>query len=349
VFRLFLAIAPEVRVMEYRTLGKSGLRVTPAWLGTANFGAQGCDAAEADRITAAFLDSGHNVVDVGGGGPQEVEFAERALRGRRDSIVLVTKALQPTPRRSVTYLSRTFLVETLDARLRGLATDHIDLLQIHSFPEDTPIEETMATLDGFVRSGKVRYVGCGNFTAAQIVEAQWAAQRLGGPPLVSLQAQYSLLARGIEPDVLPTCERHGLGVAARTPLANGVLTGRYRDGSKPEAGSRIDFYQSLDLPAIRALADDLLDGRNHRIIDELTAIAADLDSTPAAVAIAWIRQRPGITSVIIGPRLADHVDANLAGFRLDLPTDAVRRLNDLSEPAGIGPLDGAALTVPKRS
>jgi aryl-alcohol dehydrogenase-like predicted oxidoreductase len=335
--------------MEYRTLGRSGLRVSPAWLGTANFGMRGCDAAEAARIMATFLDSGHNVVDVGGGRPQEVELAERALRGRRDSIVLVVKALHPAPRPSVTYLSRAFLAETLDATLRGLATDHVDLLQIHRFPDDTPIEETMATLDGFVRSGKVRYVGCGNFTAAQIVETQWAAQRLGGTALVSLQAQYSLLARGIEPDVLATCARHGLGVAARSPLANGVLTGRYRDGATPDADSRIGWYRSIDSPVARALADDLLDSRHHRVVDELTTIAADLDSTPAAVAIAWIRRRPGVTSVIIGPRLADHLDATLAGFRLDLPEDAMRRLDDVSEPAGIAPLDGAALTVARRS
>jgi aryl-alcohol dehydrogenase-like predicted oxidoreductase len=331
--------------MEYRTLGRSGLRVSPAWLGTANFGARGCDAAEAGRITAAFLDSGHNVVDVGGGGPHEVEIAERALRGRRNSIVLVAKALRPRPHPSVTYLSRSFLVEALDATLRGLATDHVDLLQIHSFPDQTPIEETMATLDGFVRSGKVRYIGCGNFTAAQIVEAQWAAQRLGGPPLVSLQAQYSLLARGIEPDVLPTCERHGLGVAARSPLVGGVVTGRYRGGGAPDPDSRIASLQSIDSPVARAIVDDLLARRNHRVIDDLTAIAADLDTTPVAVAVAWIRQRPGITSVIIGPRLADHVDANLAGFRLDLPADAVRRLDDVSRPSDLSPLNGVALTV----
>jgi aryl-alcohol dehydrogenase-like predicted oxidoreductase len=331
--------------MEYHTLGRSGLRVSPAWLGTANFGKRGCDAAEAARITAAFLDSGHNVVDVGGGGPQEVELAERALRGRRDSIVLVTKALHPTPRPSVTYLSRAFLTETLDATLRGLATDHVDLLQIHRFPDDTPIEETMATLDGFVRSGKVRYIGCGNFTAAQIIEAQWAAQRLGGTALVSLQAQYSLLARGIEPDVLATCARHGLGVAARSPLANGVLTTRYRDGAAPDPDSRIGWLRSIDSPVVRAMADDLLDNRHYRVLDELTAIAADLDSTPAAVAVAWIRRRPGVTSVIIGPRQADHLDANLAGMRLDLPEDAMRRLTDASEPTGIAPLDGVALTV----
>jgi aryl-alcohol dehydrogenase-like predicted oxidoreductase len=330
--------------MEYRTLGRSGLRVSPAWLGTANFGMPGCDAAEADRIMAAFLDSGHNVVDVGGGRPQEVELAERAMRGRRDSIVLVAKALQPVARPSVTYLSRTFLVETLDAIRRGLATDHVDLLQIHQFPDDTPIDETVATLDGFVRAGSVRYIGCGNFTAAQIVETQWAAQRLGGTALVSLQAQYSLLARGIEPDVLAACARHGLGVAARSPLAHGILTTRYRDGAAPDPDSRIGWFRSIDSPVARALADDLLDGRHDRVLDELTTIAADLDSTPAAVAVAWIRQRPGITSVIIGPRVADHLDANLAGFRLDLPADAVRRLNDVSEPAGITPLDGAALT-----
>lgn len=331
--------------MEYRTLGRSGLRVSSAWLGTANFGRRGCDVDEACRITAAFLDSGHNVVDVGGGGPHEVDFAERALRGRRDSIVLVAKAVQPTPRPSVTYLSRTFLVDALDATLRGLATDHIDLLQIHRFPDDTPIEETMATLDGFVRSGKVRYLGCGNFTAAQILEAQWAAQRLGAAPLVSLQAQYSLLARGIEPDVLPTCERHGLGVVARSPLASGILTARYRDSAIPDADSRIGWLRSIDTPAAQALADNLLDGRNHRILDELTTIAADLDATPATVAIAWIRQRPGITSIIIGPRLAGHIDANLAGFSLDLPADAARRLDDLSKPADTTALNGVALTA----
>jgi aryl-alcohol dehydrogenase-like predicted oxidoreductase len=334
--------------MAYHALGRSGLIVSEAWLGTANFGGAGCDAAEASRITAAFLDAGHNVIDVGGGGPDEKEIAGRAIRGKRDSIVLAAKVIGPDRARPMAYLSRVQMIDALDATLRSLRTDHVDLLQVLRYPDQIPIEETVATLDGFVRAGKVRYLGCCNFTAAEVVEAQWAAQRLGATPFVSLQSQYSLLARGIEPDVLPTCERHGLGVAARSPLSNGVLTGRYRAGAAPDADSRIQQMLSATAPAVRAMAAALLDRRNDDIVDELVKLASTLNISPAAVAVAWVRQRPGVTSVVIGPRLATHLDANLAGFTLDLPPDAASRLDDLSEPSGITRLNGVALTAGRR-
>ena len=290
--------------MEYRTLGRSGLKVSAGWLGTANFGPgggpAGCDDAEAGRIVAAFLDAGHNVIDTGG---DPEEMVGRALRGRRDAVVLATKAFPP------------------------------------------PAAEPSATLDGFVRSGKVRYLGACNLTAAEVVEAGWAAQRGNAVPLISLQSQYSLLARGIEAEILPACDRHGLGVAAWSPLAGGVLTGRYRDGATPHPDSRIGRMLAAPDPRVHTMVDRLLDGRNADLIDELVRTAAELGTSPVAVAIAWIRQRPGVTSVIIGPRAVGHLDANLRGLSLDLPPETAKRLDDLSWSPALVPVTGVGLTA----
>lgn len=234
--------------MDYVRLGASGLKVSRACLGTMNFGPAGgvgvgsCEEPEARRIVDAFLDAGHHVIDTADAytrGESE-RIVGRAVKGRRDSVVLATKAFLPQgPGANDRGLSRAHLTRALDASLRRLGTDYVDLYQCHQWDPDTPIEETMATLDGFVRSGKVRYLGCSNFTAAQIVESQWAAERVGGTRFVSLQPQYSLLARDIEAEVLPTCERHGLGTLTWSPLGGGVLTGRYARGGSPDRDSRI--------------------------------------------------------------------------------------------------------------
>ncbi|MFI9330325.1 aldo/keto reductase [Kitasatospora sp. NPDC052868] len=325
--------------MEYARLGNSGLKVSRASLGTMNFGPSGgvgvgsCDEAEARRIVDAFLDAGHNVIDTADAytGGESERIVGRAVRRRRDAVVLATKACLPQgPGANDRGLSRVHLIRALDASLRRLGTDYIDLYQCHQWDPDTPIDETMAALDDFVRSGKVRYVGCSNFTAAQVVESQWAAERGSGTRFVSLQRQYSLLERSIEPEILPTCERHGLGALVWSPLGGGVLTGRYTRDTAPDRTSRIGRLLNSPSPLARAWAGELLTGHNLDVADEVAGIAAALDSTPTAVALAWVRQRPGVTSVVIGPRTLGQLAGNLAGFALDLPSNAIARLDEIS-------------------
>lgn len=332
--------------MEYATLGRSGLKVSQACLGTMNFGTDhpfaGCTEDEARRVVDAFLDAGGNVIDTADAytGGQSEEIVGRAIAGRRDSVVLATKAFMPQgDGPNDIGLSRAHLTRALEASLRRLGTDHIDLYQCHQWDAATPIEETMATLDGFVRSGKVRYIGCSNFTAAQIVEARWAAERAGGTPFVSLQPQYSLVARAIEAEILPACERHGLGTLTYSPLANGVLTGRYARGAAP-ADSRIGRLRSSPLDMARRYAGDMLNERTLGIAAEVGAVAAELGAASAAVALAWVRARPGVTSVIVGPRDLEQLRGNLAGFALELPDEAAARLDEVSRATALPPVTG---------
>ncbi|MBP2702517.1 aldo/keto reductase [Microbispora sp. RL4-1S] len=333
--------------MDYTTLGSSGLKVSPVCLGAMNFGTSdavaGCDETEAARIIDAFLDAGGNIIDTADGytGGQSERIVGRAVKGRRQSVVLATKAFLPQgPGPNDRGLSRVHLTRALEASLRRLGTDYVDLYQCHQWDDSTPIEETVATLDGFVRSGKVRYLGCSNFTAAQVVESQWAAQRLGATPFVSLQSQYSLLARGIEAEILPTSRRHGLGTLVWSPLGGGVLTGRYRRGAAPGADTRMGRLRASTLPMARAWADGLLNEPNLEIADQVVKVAADLVATPAAVALAWVRRRPGVTSVIIGPRTLEQFHGNLAGFTLDLPAEVIGRLDEISRSASLVPVNG---------
>ncbi|GAA2095881.1 aldo/keto reductase [Actinomadura alba] len=336
--------------MDYATMGRSGLKVSRACLGTMNFGTSGgvgsCDEAEAGRIVDAFLDTGHNFVDTADmytGGESE-QIVGRAISGKRSSVVLATKAFLPHgPGPNDRGLSRAHLTRALEASLRRLGTDYIDLYQCHQWDHATPIEETLATLDGFVRAGKVRYIGCSNFTAAQIVESGWAAERLGATPFISLQPQYSLVARDIEAEILPVCERHGLGTMVWSPLAGGVLTGRYARGVAPGADTRMGRLMASPAPMARAWADGLFNERALHIADEVGKVAAELDTTATAVALAWVRRRPGVTSVIIGPRTVDQLHGNLAGFALDLPEEAAERLDDASSSTALAPVTGMTL------
>ncbi|WP_182874880.1 aldo/keto reductase [Microbispora sp. H10670] len=342
--------------MRHTQLGRSGLKVSTACLGTMNFGMNvgtrpgmnpgssgGCDETEAARIVDAFLEAGGNVIDTAdayNGGESE-RVVGRAVRGRRDSVVLATKAFLPQgPGPNDRGLSRAHLTRALEGSLRRLGTDHVDLYQCHQWDDSTPIEETMATLDGFVRSGKVRYIGCSNFTAAQIVESQWAAERAGGTPFVSLQPQYSLLARSIEAEILPVCRRHGLGTLVWSPLGGGVLAGRYRRGEAPGPGTRMARLRASPMPMARAWADGLLNEPNLVVAEHVAEAAAGLGATPAAVALAWVRRRPGVTSVVVGPRTLDQLRDNLAGLDLDLPPEVAARLDEVSRPARTAPVDG---------
>ena len=320
--------------MSFVTLGTSGLKVSRACLGTMTFGNTewGTDQQESQRIVDAFLDGGHNFIDtadVYNAGVSE-EFVGRAVADKRDSVVLATKGYNhmgdgPNDRGS----SRVHLTRALEASLRRLGTDYIDLYQLHNWDHDTPIEESMATLDGFVRSGKVRYIGCSNFYGSQLVEAQWAAERQGGTPLVSLQPQYSLIWRDIELDILPTATRHGMGVIVWSPLGGGMLTGKYTSRDELPADARLSRGSDMEAEGMRMLT---FTDRNFEIVAEVGRAADDLGSTPTAVSLAWLLQRPGVTSVIIGPRTVDQLQQNLEGFELELPRESARSLGRVSRP-----------------
>ena len=214
--------------MEYENLGRSGLKVSRACLGSMMFGHGSiapCGEDEARRIIDSFLSGGNNFIDTANGyvGGQSEEVVGRAIKSRRSSVILATKGRVPIgPEPNDEGLSWEYLTRALEGSLKRLATDYVDLYQCH-FPDPrTPIEETMATLDGFVKAGKVRYVGCSNFNGAQIVSAQWAAARLNATPFVSLQPRYSLISRQIESEILPTCLEQGLGTLVYSPLGGGA-------------------------------------------------------------------------------------------------------------------------------
>jgi aryl-alcohol dehydrogenase-like predicted oxidoreductase len=316
------------------TLGRSGLKVSRACLGTMTFGNSewGTDEAESRHIVDAFVDAGHNFIDtadVYNAGISE-EIVGRAIANKRADVVLATKGYNvmgsgPNDRGS----SRAHLTDALEASLRRLGTDYVDLYQLHNWDHDTPIEESMATLDAFVRSGKVRYIGCSNFYASQLVEAQWAADRLGGTPFVSLQPQYSLIWRDIELDILPTATRHGMGVIVWSPLGGGMLTGKYAKGGELPADARLSRGSDMEAEGMRMLT---LTDRNFDIVAEVERVATETASTPTAVSLAWLLGRPGVTSLIIGPRTVDQLRQNLAGFELTLPLELAKGLTKVSRP-----------------
>ena len=328
--------------MEFRTMGRSGLKVSRACLGAMNFGTSAdapCNEADARTIIDAFLDVGNNFIDTANiyTHGQSEEIVGRAVKGRRDKVVIATKGRGPQgggPNDA--GLSRLHLTSALDASLKRLGVDWIDLYQVHFPDADTPIDETMDTLAGFVRAGKVRYIGCSNFTGSQIVEAQWAASRLKGVPFVSLQPRYSLIAREIETDILPACGRQGLGTLIYSPLGGGMLTGKYRQGQDPEPNTR--FSRNAGWVA------GALSERNLRIVEEVKDVAAELATTPTAVSLAWCLSRNYVTCAIIGPRTLQQLHDNLAGFQLVLPPETIKRLSDASRPgAEVRPL------VPRRA
>jgi aryl-alcohol dehydrogenase-like predicted oxidoreductase len=243
--------------------------------------------------------------------------------------VIATKAaspLGPGPYEGGT--SRKHLRRAVEDSLRRLDTDYIDLYQMHRYDENTPLEETLSTLNDFVREGKVRHIGVSNWPASRISEAAIIAQRKGWEPLVSLQPQYSILARDIEVEIVPVCQRFGLGIIPWSPLAGGMLTGKYEKGEEPSEGTRFaapgPFQQ---IWRARALSD-----RNHAIMEVVLDEAGKLDISPIALALSWNLSRPGIVSPIIGPKSVKQLEDNLAALDVTLPAETVERIDAASEP-----------------
>jgi aryl-alcohol dehydrogenase-like predicted oxidoreductase len=325
--------------MQYRTLGRTGIKVSPYCLGAMMFGGGGNpDHEDSIRIIHKALDAGINFVDtadVYSSGESE-EIVGKALKGRRDDIVLATKAHGPMgtdPNHQGN--SRRWLVREVEASLRRLQTDHIDLYQIHRPSPDCDIEETLGALTDLMRAGKVRAIGSSTFPASEIVEAQWVSERRGLARFRTEQPPYSILGRSIEREVLPVCQKYGIGTLVWSPLAKGMLTGKYRKGQPlPDSGRAKRFAKQMS------------DERNLDAIEELVAIAQDAGLSMTHMGMAFVMAHPAVTSAIIGPRTMAHLDDLLAGANVSLGDDVLDRIDAVVPPGTDAGIVGAAYEPP---
>jgi len=335
--------------MDYRQLGRSGLRVSTLTLGTMTIGPSGPSASigsvdldGARRQIDLCLDAGVNLIDtadVYSAGVSE-EFVGQALIGRRDRVLLATKARMPMGEGpNDAGLSRHHLIEACEASLRRLRTDHIDLYQVHEWDGQTPLEETLDTLDGLVRAGKVRYIGCSNYAGWQLLKALGISERLHLQRFVSQQIYYSLQAREAEYELVPASLDQGLGILVWSPLAGGLLSGKYRRDAQPQEGRHLTDW---DEPPVRD-EDQLYD-----IVDALVEIGEAHGVSAAQVALAYTLGRPGVTSVVIGARKEEQLLDNLAAADLELSSDERARLDAISAPPLLYPYWHQAKTASDR-
>jgi aryl-alcohol dehydrogenase-like predicted oxidoreductase len=320
--------------MDYRQLGASGLRVSALSLGTMTFGGRDrfasvgtTDVAAATRQIDLCLDVGVNLIDtadVYSDGLSEQILGE-AIKGRRDKLLVATKARFPMGSGpNDAGLSRHHLIAACEASLRRLGTDHIDLFQVHEWDGVTPLEETLDALDHLVRSGKVRYVGCSNYAGWQMTKALGISERRGFQRFVSQQIYYSLQARDAEYELIPAAIDQGVGIMVWSPLAGGLLSGKYRRGQTPPEGSR--QLTDWNEPPVRD-EEQLYD-----IIDALVEIADGRGVSPAQVALAWLLGRPGVSTVVVGARTEEQLADNLGAASLRLEDAERSRLDELSLP-----------------
>jgi aryl-alcohol dehydrogenase-like predicted oxidoreductase len=318
--------------MEYRQLGRSGLRVSVLTMGTMTFGGQGdfanvgtTDTDEARRQVDMCLDAGVNLIDtadVYSNGLSEQIIGE-VLKDRRDDVLLATKvrmAMGPGPNDA--GLSRHHIVAGCEASLRRLGTDHIDLYQVHEWDGATPLEETLEALDSLVASGKVRYVGASNYSGWQLMKALGTADRLGYERFVSQQIYYSLQAREAEYELVPAAIDQGLGILVWSPLAGGLLSGKYRRGQTAPEGSR----QLTDWNEPPVYDEDKL----YDTVDVLVDVAESHGVSAAQVALAYLLGRPAVTSLVIGARTREQLADNLAAAELTLSEEERARLDEVS-------------------
>ncbi len=326
--------------MNYRPLGRTGIKVSPYCLGTMMFGGlANADHDQCIRMIHRALDAGINFIDTAdrySDGESE-EIVGKALKGRRDNVVLATKALWPMgddPNRRGS--SRRWLTRAVEESLRRLQTDHIDLYQVHRPAPDTDIEETLFVLTDLMRAGKVRAIGASTFPASDIVEAQWTAERRGLARFRTEQPPYSILNRSIEREVLPTCQRYGMGVLAWSPLAKGMLTGKYRQGKPAPDSLRAKFMP-------KAMSDQgSLDA-----VEQLIPLAESAGLSLLHMALAFVVAHPALTSAIIGPRTPEQLEGLLAGVGVTLDDGLLDRIDAIVPPGtDLAPLEGAAYVPP---
>jgi len=320
--------------MKYRTLGRTGIKVSPYALGALALGTSvgNPDHDDSARIIHKALDAGINFIDTSDAyGDSEVAVG-KALKGRRDRVVLATKFSRPTgedPNQQ--GASRRWIMTAVENSLRRLQTDHIDLYQIHRPDPDTDIEETLSALSDLIHSGKVRAIGSSTMPASDIIEAQWAAERRGLERLRTEQPPYSILNRGIEREVLPVAQRYGMGILVWGPLAQGMLTGRIRKGQQTDL-RRAAFF--------KVFSDE------HRLdaVEKLIALAEEAGLPMTHLALAFAVAHPGVTSAIIGPHTMEQLDDLLASAEVTLTDEILDQIDEIVPPGtDAGQLDQAYL------
>lgn len=313
--------------MKRNRLGRSGLQVTELCLGTMTFGLQ-CDEPTSQAILDAAMDAGLCFLDtadaypLGGtldsiGGTEEIIGRWMKARGNRDRVILASKCWAPTRRGPNGHgLSRQHIVESVEASLRRLQTDHIDLYQAHAFDPDVPIDETLRAFDDLQRAGKVRYLGCSNYPAWRLGEACAAADRLGVEGYSSVQPRYNLLYREIETELLPLCRARGLGVLVYNPLAGGFLSGKYRPEESPREGTRFTLGT-----AAQRYQERYWHEAQFRAVETLQAEAQERDVDLVTLAVAWVLEQDGISSAIIGASRPEQLEASLAAVDFEFDED----------------------------
>jgi len=315
--------------VEQRALGRSGLVVSRLALGTMTWG-RDTDEDEAAMQLTAFVDAGGTLVDTA---DVYVDGESERTLGRlladvvpRSEVLIATKAVGRTGTGGMGRgASRGHLLSALDASLERLGVDHIDLWQLHSWDDGTPLEETLAALDTAVDSGKVRYIGVSNYTGWQTAQAvTWQRSWPGRAPLVSTQVEYSLLQRGVEREVVPAAESLGVGLLAWSPLGRGLLTGKYRHAVPTDSRGASPQWQGF-IDGLRSSAAD-------RIVEAVITAAEGLGTTPLAVALAWVRDRPGVVAPVVGARTAQQLQASIDADEVRLPRAIFTALDDVSAP-----------------
>ncbi|WLT30308.1 aldo/keto reductase [Geothrix sp. PMB-07] len=324
-----------MKLTDYRTLGRSGLRVSPLCLGTMTFGTDWTFGAEVDVSRAMldrYLSAGGNFIDTANiytkGHSEAILGDYFAERGGRERVVLATKFCGSLHRGDPNAggAGRKAIHQQLEQSLRRLRTDYVDLYWMHFHDPHTPMEETLRALDDLVAAGKIRYVGVSDTPAWVVAQGQVEARFRGWSPFVALQIEYSLIERSVEHDLLPMAQAHGLGITPWSPLRGGLLSGKYGRNRQPQGEGR-------HVPGV----SKSLTERNYDIIEAAESVASEVGTGMAQVALAWVLSRPGITSPILGARTLSQLEGNLQALDLDLPKDLIARLNAASAPVPVFP------------
>ncbi len=315
--------------MEYRRLGNSGLKVSVLGLGTNAFGKRS-DADTSKRIMEEALDNGITFIDTANiyAGTASESIIGEALKGRRHEAVLTTKA--GLPRGQGPYergSSRRHLAMELEGSLRRLRTDYVDLYQIHTFDPETPLEETLRALEDMITSGKVRYIGASNYYAWELMKALGISDRLGLNRFVSMQTSYSLADRTPEREMVPLCLDQGVGIIPYFPLAGGILSGKYSNGTEPPAGSRGDSD-----PGFRRFLGEA----QLQLAEQVSGIARELGQTPSALSLAWLMTRPAVSTVIAGATSPEQLKLNMDSLTIKLEASTLEHLDKISAPFAKG-------------
>lgn len=333
-----------MRMHEYTTLGRSGLRVSPLCLGTMTFGTEwgwGAEESVSRSLLNGYLEAGGNFIDTADGytGGKSEEMLGKFISEQkiRDRVVLATKfTFSADPKNpNAGGNGRKNIHRALEGSLRRLQTDYVDLYWLHAWDTITPVEEVVSTLNDLVRQGKILHYGFSDTPAWYVARAQTLAEQQGKEPLVALQLEYSLVQRNIEREHIPAAQQLGLAVCPWSPLASGFLSGKYRrEGSGGVGDGRLEKVKDSDNPTLKKFTD-----QNWRILDELLAVGKEIGRPPAQIALNWVATQPGITSTILGASKLSQLEDNLKAIEFTIPAELRKRLDEIGAPASIHPYE----------